>query len=114
MTFQTNFLPSSFIISNITNANPGVVTTSTPNNYLSGNLVRLVCPESIGMNQVLNNVYKISVIDSTHFSINADTSNFDAYSPVNELQLPQVIPVGNNAPGLLEATRNADNIIPET
>lgn len=95
-----------------TAANPGVVTTANPNNYLAGLLVRLALPDyqSIYNNQI----FTITPLSPTMFSLNADTSNW----PVNDFfassQTPQVIPVAEVAETLLMAEQNARNIIPET
>jgi hypothetical protein len=114
MTFSTNFIPSSKIIQDITRANPGVVTTTTDHGYLTGIFVRIVLPADFGMQQVDNQIYKITVLTSSTFAINQNTSNFDAFSLVVTTQLPQVIPVGSDALSILEGTENAGNIIPET
>lgn len=114
MSFSNNFLPNSNIVSNITRANPGVVTTSSPNGYLSGLFVRIVCPVSIGMNEVLNQTLRITVLTPNTFSIGVNTSNFTSFALSKASQSVQVIPVGNESPGLLESEKNAGNIIPET
>jgi hypothetical protein len=113
MSFQTSFIPSSKIVSNITNADPAVVTTSTAHGYETGYKVRFVFPLDVGMNQLDEKVAKITKIDDTNFSIDIDTSNFDVWSPVGTSQLPQVIPVGSFQDSVLEATDNAGNITPE-
>lgn len=114
MSFSDNFLPSSNIVIAITRANPGIVTTSSDHGYLTGLFVRIVCPISIGMNEVLNDVFKITVLTPTTFSIETDTSNFTSFAVSSSSQSCQVIPVGNESPGLLESEQNAGNIIPET
>lgn len=114
MSFSNNFIPNSCIIGNITKANPGVVTTTSPNGYSSGLFVRLVFPLNVGMNELNNQVVQITVIDNLNFSIGVNTSNFNSFAPSGSKQLPQVIPVGTDALGILEATTNNNNIIPET
>lgn len=105
MTIST-WYPNSHIISNITNNNPGVVTTTQPHNYLSGLFVRIFFPANLGMTQVNNQVYEILVLDELNFAINVDTSKFDVFSPSTELQSPQVIPVAEVASTLLMAEQN--------
>lgn len=116
MTFQNNFNPGSQTITGITNANPGVVTTALPHGYIDGDTVRIVFPpiSNFGMNQVNGNQYIISVLSPNTFSIDQDTTNFDIFALGSNKQVPQVIPMAENAFTLLNAEKNADNIIPET
>lgn len=113
MSFSTNFVPSSQIISTITKANPGVVTTVANHGYQSGLFVRLVIPLASGMEQVNGQVYTISVLSNNSFDIGVNTTNFDSFIPGSTKQLPQVIPVGSIAKNVLEPEQNNGNIIPE-
>jgi len=116
VTFQNNFTPTSQTITGITNANPGVVTTALPHGYLTGDTIRIVFPprSSFGMTQVNGNTYVVKVLSPTTFSISANTTNYDSFALGSNKQTPQVIPVAENALTLLNAEKNADNIIPET
>lgn len=108
MTTST-WAPQARIIINITQANPGVVTTSQSHGYLDGLYVRLDLspnPSIFGMTQVNQKVYLITVIDTTSFSIGEDTSSFDAFIPLTDPQSPQAIPVGEIASTLDNAERN--------
>lgn len=108
MTIST-WAPTSQIITNITNANPGVVTTSQSHGFLNGLYVRIDMfpePALFGMTQVSNQVYLITVIDSTSFSIDADTRNFDVFIAGTDPQAPQAIPVGEVATTLNNLERN--------
>lgn len=108
------FVPNRQEVSAITNANPGVVTTTQSHGYETGYEVRFYFPLDVGMNQLDNQVVTITKIDDTNFSIGIDTSNFDSFSPVGTSQLPQVIPVGSFQNSVLEATQNNGNITPQT
>lgn len=108
MTIST-WAPRARIISNITQANPGVVTTTQPHGYLDGLYVRIDMapkPSLFGMTQVAGKVYLISVIDSTSFSIDANTSTFDAFNYVTHPQAAQSIPVGEIASTLANREQN--------
>lgn len=108
MTTST-WAPQSRIITNITRANPGVVTTSQPHGYHDGLYVRIDMqpkPSLFGMTQVSDQVYLISVVDSTSFSLNSDTSNFDSFTAITDPQAPQAIPVGEVATTLANIERN--------
>ena len=115
MGFSTNFIPSSQTIANITNNNPGVVTTDAAHGYETGIFVRIVLPQDdFGMQQVNNQIYKITVLTNFSFAINQDTTNFDSFALGSNNQVPQVIPVGNIDLSLLLPEQNNNNIIPET
>lgn len=94
-------------ISSITNANPGVVTTSVAHGYFNDAYVRLVLPGNFGMNQVNNQVFKITVLSPTTFSINTNTTSYDAFNAsLNTSQVPQVIPVAETANTLKNLEQN--------
>lgn len=114
MTFSNFFVPSSQTISSISNANPAVVTTSQNHGYSTGLIIRLYFPIKVGMDNLNNQAFMITVLSPTTFSIPVNSSNFNVFSPKNTKQLPQVIPVGDIAKNVLEATANNQNIIPET
>lgn len=113
MTFTNSFVPNGQIIQSITNANPAIVTTTTPHGYKNGLYVRLVLPEGFGMRQVNNQVYLIHILSNTQFSIDTNSTNFDAFNLLPATQKPQVIPVGEVALTLDNVVMNNDNIIPE-
>lgn len=98
--------PNYNIISSITNANPGVVTTVSPHGYYSGLYVQFFFGPAFGMQQLIGNVYLISVIDSTSFYINQNTTGFDTFTIGTTKQQPQVVPVGEVASTLKNVERN--------
>lgn len=93
-------------ITSITNANPGVVTTTSNHNYTTGLIVRFFFAENFGMSQLIGNIYTITVLSPTTFSINANTTTFDPFVIPNTLQTPQVIPVGEVASTLQNREQN--------
>ena len=114
MTFSNNFVPASNIITSITQADPGVVTTATNHGYSDGLFVRLIFPPEDGMEEANNQTYVITVLSLNSFSLNMNTSNFTAFAPISMKQSAQVIPYAEVALTLQNAERNAKNIIPET
>ena len=108
------FVPNRQQVSAITNANPAVVTTTQDHGYLSGLLVRFYFPINFGMMQVNGNIYEITVLSPTTFSIPVDSTNFDSFGGSTASQVPEVIPVGEDAFILTESVKNNQNIIPET
>lgn len=113
MSIANFFVPNRQQVSAITNANPGVVTTTQDHGYETGYRVRFFFPLNVGMNQLDDEVVEITKIDSTNFSIGVDTTNFDIFSPVGTTQVPEVIPVGSFEEDVLQPTKNNDNIVPE-
>ena len=113
MTINNFFVPNRQSVSTITQANPGVVTTTQAHGYETGLCLRFFFPLNVGMNQLQDVVVKIIKVDDTSFSIGVDTTNFDSFSPVGTVQTPQVIPVAEAADSLLQAVTNNENITPE-
>ena len=113
MTISNFFIPNRQIVSAITNANPAVVTTTQAHGYSTGLFVRFFFPLDVGMNELDNEIFEITVINTTDFSIPYDSSQKDVFSPVGSVQLPQVIPVAEVANSLSEAVENNKNITPE-
>lgn len=78
--YQTSSWPDiSEVISGVTQANPAVVTVGSTANYTTGDYVRI--RDVVGMDELNGNLYKITVINSTTFSLDGvDSSGFTAYS----------------------------------
>lgn len=113
MTITNSFIPNRQIVSAITRANPGTVTTTQDHGYSTGLFVRFFFPENFGMEQVADNIYEITVESDTEFSINTNTTNFDVFDDTGAVQSPQVIPVGSDSTSLLDPVKNNGNIVPE-
>lgn len=65
-------------ITNVTSANPGVVTSA--NHRLStGDIITI--NQVVGMTQLNGNTYQVTVLTANTFSINADTSDLISFSP---------------------------------
>jgi len=98
------------IIDSITNAYPAAVTTTFDHQYITGMIVRLNVPTGFGMLQA-NQLYgPIIVTGDTTFTIDIDTTYFDAFSaPVTyplSYQYAQVTPIGEVSSMLTAATQN--------
>jgi len=84
-------IPSSLVITNITQSSPMIITvaignsTSEANTYIVGMAVRLFVPQTYGMYQANNLVGTITAINGLDFTLNLDSSQFDAF----------VVPSGN-------------------
>lgn len=99
------------IISSITRSDPAVVTTTFAHNYITGSIVRLYIPAGFGMPQANQLVGSIIVLNDTTFSINIDTTGFEAFFvPTDPSYLvnsaAHVVPVGEVNSLLRAATQN--------
>lgn len=104
------FQPAMRVITDITNSNPVVITTSFDNQYVTGLVVRLYVPQGYGIT-LLNHVEApITVLTNTTFSMPIDTINMPAYTtPAGAEQFAQVVPTGEINSILYAATRNILN-----
>lgn len=108
MTVST-WSPKSQTITDITRANPGVVTTAQSHGFLAGLYVRIDMqpkPSLFGMTQVHNQIYLITPLSSNTFSIDVDTTDFDTFIPLTDPQSPKAIPVGETALTLANVEKN--------
>ena len=82
--FPSGSLGSRFNITGITNANPGVVTTSASHGYVNGD--RVVINDVKGMTQLNGNIYTVANKTATTFELtddnnnNLNTTNYTTYS----------------------------------
>lgn len=104
------FQPAMRTISEITNANPAVVTTYIDHQYITGTIVRLIVPPGFGMLQANQLTGAIIVLTHNTFSINIDTTNFDIFILPSlfpeDYYSAQVVPIGEDNGTLLAATNN--------
>ena len=98
--------PNYAIISSITNANPGVVTTVNPHGYFTGAIVQFFYNTKFGMQELIGNIYTIIVLSPTTFSIDQNTTSFQPFIIGTTLQVPQVVPVGEVAHTLKNREKN--------
>jgi hypothetical protein len=95
------FYPRKRVIANVTQANPGVVTTLVDHGYVTGQTVRMKVPSGSGMTELNDQLVTVTVVDASTFSIGVDTSGYTAYAFPVYTAVPytpaQVIPVGETA-----------------
>jgi len=99
------------LVNDITNANQAVVTTTFAHDYETGDIVRLMVPAAYGMNQINQLKGTVTVTGETTFSINIDSTQFDAFTtPPDPSPLVRscahVVPVGEINSKLTSATQN--------
>lgn len=100
------FQPAMRIIQSITKANPAVITTTFDHDYITGEIVRLGIPSGFGMVQADQKTGTITVTSSTTFSIDIDTTSYDAFVDPGGDQCAQVIPIGEVNSILRAAVKN--------
>lgn len=105
------FQPAMRLIASITQSNPAVVTTTFANQYLTGEIVRLDIPTACGMQQANGLVGTIIVTADDTFTIDIDTTFFDAFAiPISpgphDNICAQVVPIGEVNEELRLATQN--------
>lgn len=104
------FKPAMREIDSITQAINALVTTTFAHGYLSGEYVRLYIPLIYGMQQANQKFGKITVASDTSFTIDIDTSKYDAFIVPSPLPAnytcAQVVPIGEEASMLTAAVYN--------
>ncbi len=113
MSSLIRFVPHAREITNISNASPGVVTTSVPHGYYDDIFVTIVIPYPKMMPQLNNETFRCKILSPTTFSI-YDSSTFLPVNTVNlglfatsATQVCQAVPSGEFATTLL----NVSNVI---
>mgnify|MGYP001602930846 CR=1 FL=1 len=93
-------IPMALEIVAITRANPMVITavlaTDQVNNYVVGQLIRLFIPADYGMQQANGLQLQITAINGLNFSVNVNSTLFDAFtSPTGNQQPASFAPAGS-------------------
>lgn len=108
------FKPSQFIISSISLGQTTTVTTTVDNNYVIGQLCRLLIPVQYGAIQLNESQgYVISLPASNQVELAIDSSqNVDAFisSPTYGPTLPQILAIGDVNTGQINSTGRVNNL----
>ena len=114
MSSLTVEFPSAVDITNITNANPAVVTTVSPHGYQPGIFITIFIPYRNSMPQIMKKSYLATILSPTTFSVPVDSTNFTPFTlgPFNlalgvYYQTAQAVPTAEFATTLA----NAQNVI---
>jgi len=95
------FHPKKRTIVAISQANPGIVTTSVDHLFETGQKVRLNIPSDCGMEQLSGQLVTVTRIDAGTFSIGVDTTGYDPFLFPEYDDAPfthaEVIPIGEAA-----------------
>lgn len=107
------YQPSQFFINGVTLGQTTTVTTTTDLNYVVGQLVRLLIPESFGCYQ-LNGVlgYVLDIPASNQVVLSIDSSrNVNAYKTSTATTVPQIVAVGDINSGVTGVPAMVNSII---
>lgn len=100
------YIPSRFVISNITLGQTTTVQTSVNHNFVVGQLIRLLIPPTYGCTQLNNsNGYVISIPSLNQVEVDIYSlggNNFFASS--NTVSLPQILAIGDVNTGVLNSS----------
>jgi hypothetical protein len=118
------FSPPRSAIASITQANPCVVTTSTDHDLSTGQVVRIHVPKNYGMVNLNNNLYSVTVLSPTTFSlqtsqipvaVNVNSTYYPAFTiPSNPQFTAEVVAAGSGPTPLLDTPPEILNNICQT
>lgn len=99
------FQPSRFVIENITLGTTTTITTTEDNNYVIGQLVRLIIPPSFGT-RVLNGqtAYVISIPASNQVELDLYTVGIDPFIASDATTQAQILGIGDINSGIVSTT----------
>jgi len=107
-------IPSSLLITNITQSAPMVVSvaignsSTEANTYLVGMAIRLFVPRPYGMYQANNLVGTITAINGNNFSLNLDSSLFDPFVVPSGVTVEQPATIAPNGSRNLQYDNGTD------
>ena len=105
------YQPNVFVIQTITNGVTTTVTTTVNNNYVLGQLVRLLIPEVYGGQQFNEQeAYVISIPNPNQVVLLLDSSKFNIFTahPSSGITPPQIIAVGDINTGVTNTGRSGN------
>lgn len=107
------YLPNRFVIANITEGPTTFITTTTPQNYVVGQLIRLIIPQQNGAQQLNNQqAFVIGIQTSTEVEIALYTVGCDPFiaSPANPSRTsPQILAIGDVNTGAINTMGRINN-----
>lgn len=104
------YQPSRYVITAISMGSTTTVTTSVANNYVVGQVVRLLIPQLYGASQITGQQgYVISLPSSTQVEVSINSTNYNAFisSPTpskTDLDVPQIIAIGDINSGIVNSS----------
>lgn len=109
------YQPQRFVITAVTQGPTTTITTSVDQDFVIGQLVRLIIPPPYGIRQINEQQgYVISIPSPTQVVLNIDSSFMDPFTSSSFTTQPQIIPIGDILNGMQNASgrRNNSTFIP--
>jgi hypothetical protein len=102
----TSYTPYLCYLSAVVTGNPTLITVTQPHAFVIGSQVQFLIPRQWGIQQLSGLTGIVSSVTSNTFTVNIDSSAFDAFiTPVAVLPLvidsPQVVAIGDTNTGSL-------------
>jgi len=101
------FQPSRFVISDVSRGETTAITTSEDQNYVVGQVVRMIIPPAYGCRQLSDRqALVISIISSTEVEIDLDSRDFSPFvsSPAYSTTPPQIMAIGDFNSGIINSS----------
>lgn len=106
------FQPSRFVIIALSLGETTTVTTGVDNNYVIGQLVRLIIPIGYGSRELTGQTgYVIQIPASNQVVLNINSKNVNAFINASLLQVPQIIAIGDVNSGIISSTGSRNVMI---
>ncbi len=98
--------PSMFFIEDVTLGQTTIVTTTEDNNYVIGQLVRLLIPNTFGCTQLNESKgFVLSLPASDQVEVGIDSSiNVDEFTSSSSPTQPQILAIGDVNTGIISST----------
>lgn len=109
------YIPSRFFISDVTQGETTIITTTEPMDYVIGQTVRILIPPRFGIRELNNKIGNIlSIISQTQIEIDIFSLGMSAFISTNAATQPQIMAIGDVNSGKISNTGRviADNGIP--
>jgi len=104
-----NYQPSRFVISDITLGQTTIVTTTEDNNYVIGQLVRLIIPETYGCRQLNESQgYVLSIPADDEVELSIYSVGIDPFINSTQTTKAQILAIGDVNTGNISA--NGPNV----
>jgi hypothetical protein len=104
------YQPNVFFISSITQGITTLVTTTTDQNFVIGQLIRFIIPQAFGIRQLNEQEgYVIRIISPTQVVVDINSTQMDPFQTSTFTTQPQILPVGNIANGAQNSNGRKDN-----
>lgn len=100
------FKPSMFFISDVDLGQTTIVTTTENNNYVIGQLIRLIIPKTFGcvqLNEISGYVLSIPAPDQLEIAIDS-SRNVDPYTSSSSDTQAQILAIGDINTGIISST----------